>query len=243
MRSVKDRIKSVLIKNSAPSLQRSYLRRLSEHALDGHAVDELIAGQRKFVYFPLHLQPELTTATFGGVYQDQLYAIELLSALVKEDWVILVKENPKQTFFQRGELFFRRLRALGNVRLVNGAYSTYKLLEGSQFTATISGTACWEALKGGRKCLIFGQAWYSALPGCYTYREGFDFDGFLAVTQREVPFEELREAFERLMSKAGDGVIDKDYLCLVAGFEVEANAEKVAGSMMQVLRSAQTRWA
>jgi hypothetical protein len=243
MRSVKERIKSVLIKNSAPNLQRSYVRRLSEHALDSGTVDELIAGQRKFVYFPLHLQPELTTATFGGVYQDQLYAIELLSALVKEGWVILVKENPKQTFFQRGELFFRRLRALGNVRLVNSAYSTYKLLERSQFTATISGTACWEALKGGRKCLIFGQAWYSALPGCYTYREGFDFDGFLAATQRQVPFEELREAFERLMSKAGDGVIDKDYLCLVAGFEVEANAEKVAGSMMQVLRSAQTRWA
>jgi hypothetical protein len=243
VRSVKERIKSVLIRNSAPNLQRWYVRRLREHALDGHAVDELIAGQKKFVYFPLHLQPELTTSAFGGVYQDQLYAIELLSALVKEDWIILVKENPKQTFFQRGELFFRRLRALGNVRLVGGAYSTYKLLEESQFTATISGTACWEALKGGKKCLIFGQAWYSALPGCYTYREGFDFDGFLAATQQQVPFEELRAAFERLMSKAGDGVIDKDYSCLVAGFEVEINAKKAAGSMMQVLHSAKTRWA
>lgn len=242
LRSVKERIKSVLIKNSAANWQRSYVRQLSEHALDGHAVDELIASQRKFVYFPLHLQPELTTATFGGVYQDQLYAIELLSALLKEDWMILVKENPKQTFFQRGELFFKRLRALGNVRLVGGAYSTYKLLEQSQFTATISGTACWEALKGGKKSLIFGQAWYSALPGCRTYREGFDFDGFLAAAQKEVPFDELREAFNRLMAKAGDGVIDKDYACLVAGFEVKANAKKAAESLMRVLHSAQTRW-
>jgi hypothetical protein len=243
MRSVKDRIKSILNKNSAPNLQRSYLRRLSEHALDGRTVDDLIAGQRKFVYFPLHLQPELTTATFGGVYQDQLYAIELLSALLKEDWMILVKENPKQTFFQRGELFFRRLRALGNVRLVSGTYSTYKLLEESQFTATISGTACWESLKGGKKCLIFGQAWYSTLPGCYTYSKEFDFDEFLGATRQELPFDELREAFGRLMSRAGDGVIDKDYSCLVAGFEVAANAKKAAGSMMQVLNSTKTRWA
>lgn len=243
LRSVKDRIKSALIKNSAPNWQRSYVRRLSKHALNSNAVDELIASERRFVYFPLHLQPELTTATFGGVYQDQLYAIELLSTLLKEDCMILVKENPKQTFFQRGELFFLRLGALGNVRLVNGAYSTYTLLEESQFAATISGTACWEALKGGKKCLIFGQAWYSALPGCYTYRENFDFEQFLAATRREVPFDELRAAFERLMSKAGDGVIDKDYSCLVAGFEAEANAKKVAGSLMQVLRSAKTRWA
>jgi hypothetical protein len=241
MRSAKERIKSALVKNSAPNLQKSYVRRLSEHALDNRAVDELIAGRQKFVYFPLHLQPELTTATFGGMYQDQLYAIELLSALLKEGWMILVKENPKQTFFQRGELFFRRLRALDNVYLVGGTYSTYRLLEGSQFTATISGTACWEALKGGKKCLIFGQAWYSSLPGCFTFREDFDFDGFLAATRQPVPFEELHEAFGRLMSKAGDGVIDKDYSCLVAGFDVEANAKKVAGSVMQVLRSAKTR--
>jgi hypothetical protein len=243
LRSVKDRIKSSLIKNSAAYLQKSYVRRLSKHALDSHSVDELIAGPGRFVYFPLHLQPELTTATFGGVYQDQLYAIELLSTLLKDDWMILVKENPKQTFFQRGELFFRRLSALGNVRLVEGAYSTYKLLEESQFAATISGTACWEALKGGKKCLIFGQAWYSALPGCYTYREDFDFERFLAAIHRKVPFDELRAAFERLMSKAGDGVIDKDYACLVSGFEVEANAKKVAESLVRVLRSAQTRWA
>jgi hypothetical protein len=242
LRSVKEGIKSILIKNGAANWQRSYVRRLNEHAMDGPAVDELIAGKRRLVYFPLHLQPELTTATFGGVYQDQLYAIEVLSGLLKDDWVILVKENPKQTFFQRGELFFKRLRALANVRLVNGAYSTYKLLEHSRFTATISGTACWEAMKGGKRSLIFGQAWYSALPGCYTYREGFDFDGFLADAQREIPFDELREAFWRLMSKAGDGVIDKDYACLVGGFEVEGNANKAARSMMQVLQSAQTRW-
>jgi len=66
---------------------------------------------------------------------------------------------------------------------------------------------------------------------------------FLAAARQEIPFEELRAAFERLMSKAGDGVIDKDYCCLVAGFEVEINARKAAGSMMQVLHSAKTRWA
>jgi len=241
-RSMKHGINRLLVRNSAPNLQRIYLSQMREHALDIGGVDALIETHEKLAYFPLHLQPELTTSTFGGVFQDQLYAIELLSSRLGADWLILVKENPKQTYFQRRGLFFRRLCALPNVRLLPSSYSTYKLMRRARFVTTISGTACWEAIKGGKKCLIFGKAWFSSLPGVYSYGENFDFAAFLESTRHELPFEELAQAFRGLMNRAGAGVVDRDYACLVPNFDSTVNAGKVADSLIEALRSPDTVW-
>jgi hypothetical protein len=241
-RSLKDGVRRILVNDSEPNLRNAYMRQTREHALNMESVDSLIAEHEKIAYFPLHLQPELTTSTFGGVFQDQLYAIELLSSALGEGWLILVKENPKQTYFQRRKLFFRRLRGMDNVRLVQSTYSTYKLMRRARFVATISGTACWEAIKGGKKCLIFGKAWFSRLPGVFTFTDSFDFPAFLESTRHELEFDELQDAFRGLMSRARAGVVDRDYACLVPSFDVATNAPKVADAILEVVCSSETVW-
>jgi hypothetical protein len=241
--SFKNGVKGAFIKNSGPKLQKTYRHQMRIHALNIESVDSLIERHERIAYFPLHLQPELTTSTFGGVFQDQLYAIELLSSLLGEDWLILVKENPKQTYFQRRRLFFTRMRGLQNVRLVPSGYSTYKLMRRARFVTTVSGTACWEAIKGGKKCLIFGKAWFSSLPGVYTYNDGLDFRTFLESTEHELRFEDLHEAFRGLMNRAGSGVVDRDYACLVPNFNAATNARKVVNSIAEAVRSPNTVWA
>jgi hypothetical protein len=241
-RALKQGMNRAFVKNSGARLQNTYRRQMRAHALTIASVDTLLETHVQLVYFPLHLQPELTTSTLGGVYQDQLYAIELLSSMLGDEWLILVKENPKQTYFQRRELFFRRLMGLTNVRLVPSTYSTYKLMRKARFVTTISGTACWEAVKGGKKCLVFGKAWFSGLPGVYTFAEDLDFQAFLDATNRELRFEDLEDAFHRLMSRAGAGVVDGDYACLVPNYDSAANARKVVSSIVEAVQNPNTVW-
>ena len=122
-----------------------------------------------YVYFPLHLQPELTTSAIGDRYTDQLLALEQLRSILPSDWWIYVKENPKQTHKQRDPAFFERLGALRNTILVDRHVNTYDLLENSQFCSTITGTVGWEAITGGKCVLVFGRPWYLRLPVCVSY--------------------------------------------------------------------------
>lgn len=62
--------------------------------------------RKKYVYFPLHLQPEMTTSALGGIYCDQILAIERVRDLIPDDWIVFVKENPKQGHTRRGGGFF-----------------------------------------------------------------------------------------------------------------------------------------
>lgn len=179
----------------------------------------------KFVYFPLHLQPELTTSAIAGIYVDQLLAIERLSKIIPDGWQIYVKENPKQTELMRGKWFYERLKLIEKVKVTPLDYNTYLLIEKCCFVATITGTVGWEAISGGKNALIFGDAWYKSLPGVFSYEDNFEFDKLL---NYKVEHCELEESLNALLSKTGEGVIDDAYSNLVDDFDIDDNALKVA---------------
>ena len=159
----------------------------------------------KFVYFPLHLQPEMTTDTLGGEYENQLLAIARLSNLIPDDWTIVVKENPKQSYYKRIDKFFECLAAISKVTLVARTFSTYELIEECQFVATITGTVGWEAISGGKNVLIFGHAWYRELPGVLEYKNITSIDEIL---RYEINHNELEEKYNIIVSCMFDGVAD-----------------------------------
>lgn len=156
---------------------------------------------RKYVYFPLHLQPEMTTDTMGGIYEDQLLAIEKLAAFIPDDWKIYIKENPKQTFYKRNKDFYRRLNSYSKAVLVNPATSTYELNKHSQFVATITGTAGFEAITGGKNVLVFGYAWYRQFPRAFEYDSGVTCDEIMNFKCSNEVVEEAYNKFYRSLFK------------------------------------------
>lgn len=169
-----------------------------------------------FVYFALHLQPEMTTDTWGFEYGDQLLAIEELAAALGEGIKIYVKENPKQTRYMREPSFFRRLRAIPNVHYIKPTVTSFELIERSLCVATISGTVGWEALLMGKGVIHFGITWYARIPGAFRWAGPETLGKAIAFEQDR---DALQAAFDQLSRKTYPGVIDRYFGQIVDGYD------------------------
>ena len=194
--------------------------------------DQKVDLSGDFVYFPLHMQPEMTTSALGDRFRDQAYAIERLSELLPEGVRILVKENPKQGAYMRGPLFFHRLKRIPKVTILPSWADTYALSGAAKFVATVTGTAGWEAISCGPPSLIFGNAWYRKLPGVVEFTENVTYD---EIVSTEIDHEALQQATGSLLARSHTGVVDRHYVAMMDDFNDEENTEGVAQTLWGLL--------
>jgi hypothetical protein len=189
----------------------------------------------RYIYVPLHLQPELTTSAMGGFngrYSDQIQILEQLREYVPKEIMLIIKENPKQTFLDRGPLFFKRLNAISNVKLAGYAMTSRKLIEHSLGVATITGTAGWESICLGKPCLVFGNAWYQSFPNVTKFDETFSFAGWLSSGGANIGA--INEHLATLLRKAGIGVVDPDLIDFLGDeFDKTKNSITYANSVQR----------
>jgi hypothetical protein len=127
--------------------------------------------EQKFIFLPLHYQPELTSVPLGGKYADQIYIAELLRDLMPKEWRLLIKEHWSQTsvrmYGDQGRYpgYYSELARLPGTDLIDLDVDSGPFIESAQAVATVTGTAGWEALTMGVPCLLFGKAWYRRCPG------------------------------------------------------------------------------
>jgi len=186
-----------------------------------------------FVYFPMQMQPEMTTSALGGWYRDQALAIESLALMLPENIKIYVKENPKQGAYMRGPLFFHRLKRLENVVIVPSYANTHELTDRSLFVSTVTGTVGWEALQKGKNVLVFGRTWYASFPGAFTYREDLTYE---EIVNYKIDHHALEKAYGILLGKSHEGVIDRHYTQLVEAFDETKNIKQTAQTIWKLCK-------
>lgn len=191
---------------------------------------------QKYVYFGFHLQPELTTSNFGDIYCDQLLALERLAKIIPEDWKIYVKENPKQGYFMRDDLFYERLQQIPKLVCVKGETSTYDLLKNCQFGSTITGTLGWEAITGGKPALVFGfGTWYKTCPGVVEYHENITLD---EIMNQSFTIKDIEKQYNEINSLTGIGVVYNKYWLnreMVDDYSKETNIKNIIHSFEEIL--------
>lgn len=185
-----------------------------------------------YIYFPLHLQPELTTVPLGNEYFDQALALEELHAILPPGWKIYVKENPLQTEYMRDQFFFARVEALKNLVWVPRDYDTYTLTRSCKIVATITGTAGWEALLQNKPVIVFGSAWYKNFPKVFAFSREMD---LLLVANELIDTQELQHLLNLMQNKMGTGVVDPAYSTLVEQYSPEQNGRHVAESLRRYI--------
>lgn len=133
---------------------------------------------RSYVYFPLHYEPERTTNPDGGEYYDQIIAIASLRARLPSSYQIAVKEHYSQFsralqgYKGRRASFYKLLRNIEGVVIVDDSVSSKKLILNAEFTCSITGTAALESALYGKPGVIMGTSWFDGAPGVYDFDEG-----------------------------------------------------------------------
>lgn len=191
-----------------------------------------IREDEKFVYFPIHLQPEMTTSTLGGIYNDQILVIEKIRKIIPDDWYIYIKENPLQTYQWRDKYFFLRLKGFENIRFMSKETNTYELINKSQFVATITGTAGFEAISGGKPALTFGRAWYRCLPGVTVYNDKVQ----LSDIMKPFTINEVKKSFDELSENFIEGVIAEE-VYKYQKIDIEENKKKIYDCLKIIMTS------
>lgn len=185
-----------------------FYKNLKEVGLwDNQRLEATLKGN-PFIYFPLHLQPEMTTSMLGGKYVDQILAIEELSSILPKNFKIVVKENPKQSHKERNDSFFKRLKNLKNVVFVGKHLNSKWLIRKSQLVATITGTAGWEAIRFGKPVIVFGHAWYKDFYGVIKFRQNLDIN---SIIQHRPNPRQTQLDYSKFISQSWSGVIDAYY--------------------------------
>jgi hypothetical protein len=165
-------------------------RLMKTYALDpGHFVQP-VAGE-KFVFFPLHFQPEMTTLVLGPYCVDQIAVIENVAKTLPIDHVLYVKEH-KASLGRRPFGYYRRLRRIPNVRLISPYVDSHDLIRASSAVCVISSTVGWEALLYEKPVITLGDVSYNAFDLVRHVRAFDDLPAvFATAIHRFVPDREL----------------------------------------------------
>jgi hypothetical protein len=124
----------------------------------------------KYIYYPLHVNPEYSTNFQGTMWMDQAYTIEQLSKSVPVDWLVYVKEHPAMLIARvRPDEFYARIKKFPNVRMASIGIDSHEMIIGSQMVAIVTGTTGWEAILRGKPVLQFVSNYFDVLGLSRTY--------------------------------------------------------------------------
>ncbi|VVC05670.1 Capsule polysaccharide biosynthesis protein [uncultured archaeon] len=126
----------------------------------------------KFVYYPLHLNPERSTLHAAPFYVNQLEVITNIAKSLPVEYKLYVKEHPSQLFAEwRSISYYKYLMNLPNVELLHPAVSNDELLKYCSLVITTAGTAGLEAAYYNKPSIVLADTIYSSvLPSVYRLR-------------------------------------------------------------------------
>lgn len=118
--------------------------------------------KERYVLYPLHHQPEASVDVFGSLNNNQVALIESLSRQLPVTHKLWVKEH-RGGISDRSLAWFRRIKRLPNVRLIDPFANIFPLIRNADLLVTISGTAGYEAGLMGVPTLGLAPVYFASL--------------------------------------------------------------------------------
>lgn len=117
----------------------------------------------RYLFFPLHTEPEVSLLVYGRPYVNQIEIIRMLSMSLPIDMVLLVKEHPWMVG-KRSINAYKKMLNTPRVRIADPKLEARTLIQESELVSVITGSVALEAAMLGKPVITFGDCPYNILP-------------------------------------------------------------------------------
>ncbi|NJM33035.1 MAG: hypothetical protein HC848_09560 [Limnobacter sp.] len=130
---------------------------------DGMYVDPASLANMRYVFFPLHTEPEVSLLVYGRPYVNQIEIIRILAMSLPVDMVLVVKEHPWMVG-KRSLSSYKKILNIPRVQFANPALDARVLIQHSRLVTVITGSIALEATMLNKPVITFGDCPYNLLP-------------------------------------------------------------------------------
>lgn len=117
----------------------------------------------KNLFFPLHVEPEVSLLVYGRPYLNQIELIRMLSISMPANFILIVKEHPWM-IGKRNTSFYKKILNIPRIRFVSPENSSRSIILNSDLITVITGSIALEAAILEKPVLTFGDCPYNLLP-------------------------------------------------------------------------------
>jgi len=123
----------------------------------------------KYVFFPLHLQPEASTMVKSPMYMHLPDVIRNISKSLPVNHKLYVKEHPSLLEYKvRPIRYYNEIDDLPNTELIDPNADSHALIKNAEAVSTVTGTAGLEGVLYKKPVITFGNPHYDKLPQVYS---------------------------------------------------------------------------
>lgn len=133
--------------------------RKRQNFLEKHTLRHI--PDKKFIYFPLPVQPESQSYAWDPFHVNTISIIENIAKSIPSNYLLFVKEHPGQKAKNwRSIEIYKKIIALPNVRLFHHNVNNYKMISKSNLVMLINNSSGLEALFYKKPVIVFGDVFY-----------------------------------------------------------------------------------
>jgi hypothetical protein len=130
---------------------------------NGRYVGELDLQGLRYVFFPLHTEPEVSLLVYGRPYVNQIEIVRMLAMSLPVDMVLIVKEHPWMVG-KRSLAAYQKMLDIPRVMFANPALEPRTLVKQADLVAVVTGSIALEAAMHDKPVITFGDCPYNLLP-------------------------------------------------------------------------------
>ena len=124
-----------------------------------------IPQNKKFVYYPLHIEQERNLLLAAPFFTNQIELIRSIAKSLPVNYKLLVKEHPAQETREWRDISdYKEIMEISNVILMHPTVSSQEILKKCSLVVTIGGTTGLEAAFYRKPSIILSEMDYSILP-------------------------------------------------------------------------------